>query len=41
MKIGDAIDLLRALTHAPYKNAYFMTKDKKKVYLSLEMSVED
>lgn len=41
MKLGDAIDLLRALTHAPYKNAYFMTKDKKKVHLSIEMSIED
>jgi methionyl-tRNA formyltransferase len=38
VKVGDLINRLRALTHAPYQNAYYM--DKKtgdKIYVSLEM----
>lgn len=37
-KIGDTIDLLRALTHGEYSNAYFIDgKTGNKVYIRLEM----
>jgi methionyl-tRNA formyltransferase len=34
---GEVIDHLRALTHPPYKNAYFLGKDGKKVYVSIKL----
>ena len=33
----EAIDYLRAMTHTPYKNSYFIDKDGSKVFVSLEM----
>jgi methionyl-tRNA formyltransferase len=40
MTIGGTIDLLRALTYPPYKNAYF-TKDGKKYYVEIDITPED
>ena len=37
---GEVIDFLRAMTHAPYKNAYFIDKDGKKVYVSINLEKE-
>ena len=37
---GEVIDFLRAMTHAPYKNAYFIDKDGKKVYISINLEKE-
>ena len=38
---GAVIDRLRALTHAPYENAYFIDDDGKKVYISITLRKED
>ena len=38
---GAVIDRLRALTHAPYENAYFIDDDGKKVYVSIILRKED
>ncbi|MFM1876146.1 MAG: hypothetical protein RL266_1883 [Bacteroidota bacterium] len=39
--IADTIDLLRALTHGQYRNAYFIDpKTGKKVYVSISLEVE-
>lgn len=36
--IGETIDLLRALSHGEYKNAYFIdTKTEQKVYINLKV----
>jgi methionyl-tRNA formyltransferase len=38
-KIGDTIDLLRALSHGDYKNAYFIDdKTSEKVFIRLEIN---
>lgn len=34
------IDLLRALTHGDYKNAYYFEEDGKKVFVSIKLEVE-
>ncbi|HGS5246834.1 TPA: dTDP-4-amino-4,6-dideoxyglucose formyltransferase [Vibrio cholerae] len=33
----EAIDYLRALTHFPYKNAYFYTNNGEKVFVSIDL----
>lgn len=33
----EAIDYLRAMTHPPYKNAFFKTKNGEKVYVALDL----
>ena len=33
----EAIDLLRALTHEPYQNAYFINDKNQKVYVSIQL----
>ena len=38
---GAVIDRLRALTHAPYQNAYFIDADGKKVYVGITLRKED
>ena len=38
---GQVIDHLRALTHAPYQNAYFIDADGKKVYVGITLRKED
>jgi len=38
---GQVIDRLRALTHAPYENAYFLDDDGKKVYVGITLRKED
>ena len=38
---GQVIDRLRALTHAPYENAYFVDADGKKVYIGITLRKED
>lgn len=38
---GQVIDHLRALTHAPYQNAYFLDEDGKKVYVGVTLRKED
>ena len=38
---GQVIDRLRALTHAPYQNAYFVDSDGKKVYVGITLRKED
>jgi methionyl-tRNA formyltransferase len=41
MTMGESIDLLRALTHHPYKNAYFIDKETgKKIYVSVSLHPE-
>lgn len=37
---GEVIDFLRAMTHAPYKNAYFYDSDGRKVYVSISLEKE-
>ena len=38
--IGETIDLLRALTHGEYKNAWFIDpKSGEKIYLSIQLSI--
>lgn len=34
---GEFIDLLRALTHPPYRNAYFLDSDGNKVFVSIHL----
>ena len=38
---GDFIDRLRALSHPPYANAYFLDTDDKRVYLNIELNKEN
>ena len=38
---GAVIDRLRALTHAPYENAWFLDADGKKVYVGITLRKED
>ena len=38
---GAVIDRLRALTHAPYENAYFIDDDGKKGYVGIILRKED
>jgi len=33
----EAIDFLRAMTHPPYKNSYFIDEDGDKIYISIEL----
>lgn len=34
---GEVIDYLRAMTHRPYKNAFFYDTDGKKIYVDIEL----
>lgn len=36
----EAIDYLRAMTHPPYKNAYFLTENGEKVFVALDIEKE-
>ena len=36
----DVINHLRALTHGDYNNAFFYTKDSRKVFLKLQIEKE-
>lgn len=38
---GEVINHLRALTHGDYKNAYFYSENNDKVYISVNLSVEN
>jgi len=38
---GEFIDRLRALSHPPYRNAFFYDEDGKRVYLTLQLDRED
>lgn len=38
---GEVIDFLRAMTHAPYKNAYYYDADGKKIYVSIRLEKEE
>ena len=38
---GEVIDFLRAMTFAPYDNAWFLDDDGKKVYASITLKKED
>lgn len=38
---GEFINRLRALTHGDYKNAYFLDKNGKKIFLQLILTSED
>lgn len=38
---GEVIDYLRAMTHAPYQNAYFIDEDGKRVYVGITLKKED
>lgn len=38
---GEVIDFLRAMTFAPYHNAYFYDADGKKIYVGITMKKED
>ena len=37
---GEVIDFLRAMTHTPYKNAYYRDSDGKRVYVSIKLEKE-
>ena len=37
---GDAIDFLRAMTHPPYKNAYFFDDEGNKVFVSISLDFD-
>lgn len=39
-RLGDAINLLRALTHGEYKNAYFIDEKGNKVFVSIQLENE-
>lgn len=36
----EAIDFLRAMTHQPYKNAYFLTEKGEKVFVAIDIEKE-
>jgi len=36
----QAIDKLRSLSHKPYRNAFFYNKNKKKIYINIELEEE-
>lgn len=38
---GEVIDYLRAMTFAPYRNAYFYGADGKKIYVDITLTKED
>jgi dTDP-4-amino-4,6-dideoxyglucose formyltransferase len=38
MTLGEAINLLRGLTHEPYSNAYFISPGGEKIFVSLKLS---
>ena len=38
---GEVIDFLRAMTHAPYNNAYFLDEDGKRIYIGVTMKKEE
>lgn len=38
---GEVIDFLRAMTHAPHQNAYFVDEDGKKVFVGITLKKED
>jgi len=38
---GDFLNRLRALTHGDYKNAYFLTQEGKKVFVSVNLEVSE
>lgn len=37
---GEVIDFLRAMTHEPYKNAYFYDNDGKKIFIGVQLEKE-
>jgi methionyl-tRNA formyltransferase len=37
----QAIDFLRAMTHPPYKNAYFLDENGNKVYISVQLELSE
>lgn len=37
LTMREAIDFLRAMTHQPYKNAYFLTEKGEKVFVALDI----
>ncbi|MDF0727066.1 dTDP-4-amino-4,6-dideoxyglucose formyltransferase [Cytobacillus sp. S13-E01] len=37
MKLGDSINLLRALTHGDYKNAFFLDEEGNKIRIKVEL----
>lgn len=39
--IGETIDLLRALTHGEYRNAFFRDEEGKKIMVSIKLEPED
>jgi dTDP-4-amino-4,6-dideoxyglucose formyltransferase len=42
MNLGEAIDLLRALTHPPYNNAYFIDRQtNRKVFVEIKLKPAD
>ena len=41
LTMGEAIDKLRALTHGEYKNAYFKDQYGNKIYVSVNMSINE
>lgn len=39
--MGALIDRLRALTHPPYRNAYFLDKNGNKIFVKIELEAEN
>ena len=37
----EAINYLRAMTHPPYKNSYFIDEDGNKIFVSIELEKVD
>lgn len=40
LTMGEAIDKLRAITHEPFRNAYFYDNEKNKVFVSIKLEKE-
>jgi hypothetical protein len=39
--LGEHIDLLRALSHGDYRNAFFIDSESgKKIYISIKMEID-
>jgi dTDP-4-amino-4,6-dideoxyglucose formyltransferase len=41
LTVRETIDYLRAMTHPPYKNAYFLSDNGKKVFVEINFTVEN
>ena len=40
LTMREAIDFFRAMTHDPYKNAFFISKENKRVFVTINLEIE-